>query len=192
VSTHSLDPLACALFLIVAFALAGGAQALWLASDASRRWSWPLDGGRRFRGRRLLGDNKTVRGFVVMVPVTGLTFTVVALAGSGNPGLWPLTPAQYLGLGILAGAGCMLGELPNSFIKRQLRIPPGAPAAGPVARPIFFLIDRLDSTLGALAALMLSVPVPPATVVYVVLAGVALHGALSVVTFHLGGKARPA
>jgi len=192
VSTQGLDPLACGLFLVAAFLLAGSAQALWLASDASRRWSWPLDGGRMFRGRRLLGDNKTARGIVVMVPATGLAFLLLALAGSGTPGLWPLTPAQYLGLGILAGAGCMLGELPNSFVKRQLRIPPGSPAAGAVARPFFFVVDRLDSTLGVLAALMLSVPVPPATIAYVLLVGAALHGVLSVVTFRLGGKARPA
>lgn len=191
-SAEVLDPLACALFLVAAFMLAGSAQALWLANDASRRWAWPLDAGRTFRGRRLLGDNKTARGFVVMVPATGLAFLLLALAGSGTPGLWPLTPVQYLGLGLLAGAGCMLGELPNSFIKRQLRIPPGAPAAGPVVRPLFFVVDRLDSTLGVLGALMLAVPVPPATVVSVLLVGIALHGALSMVTFRLGGKARPA
>ena len=191
-STQSLDPLACGLFLVAAFVLAGSAQTLWLASEASRRWSWPLDGGRMFRGRRLLGDNKTARGFVVMVPVTGLAFMVLALAVSGTPGLWPLTAAQYLGLGMLAGAGCMLGELPNSFIKRQLRIPPGSRAAGPVTGPLFSVVDRLDSTLGALTTLMLAVPVPPATLVSVLLVGVVLHGALSVVTFRLGGKARAA
>ena len=191
-SGATLDPRACALFLVTAFALAGGAQAIWLSRDASRRWAWPLDGGRTFRGRRLLGDNKTARGFVVMIPATGAAFLTLALAGFHTPGAWPLTPAQYLGLGLLAGTGCMLGELPNSFIKRQLRIPPGAPGAGTVTRPLFFVVDRLDSTLGVLASLMLAVPVPPATVVYIVLVGVALHGALSVVTFHLGGKARPA
>jgi CDP-2,3-bis-(O-geranylgeranyl)-sn-glycerol synthase len=192
VSPRPLDPIACALFLVAAFVLAGSAQALWLASDGSRRWAWPLDGGRTFRGRRLLGDNKTARGFVVMVPATGLAFLALALAGSGTPGLWPLAPRQYLGLGLLAGTGCMLGELPNSFIKRQLRIPPGSPADGPAARALFFVVDRLDSTLGVLAALMLAVPVPTATIVYVLLFGTALHGALSVVTFRLGGKARPA
>lgn len=191
-SPAGLDPRACALFLVTAFVLAGGTQAMWLSSDASRRWTWPLDAGRTFRGRRILGDNKTARGFVVMIPATGVAFLVLALAGFHTPGAWPLTPSQYLGLGLLAGAGCMLGELPNSFIKRQLRIPPGAPGAGPIARPLFFVVDRLDSTLGVLVALMLAVPVPPATVVYVMLVGVALHGALSVVTFHLGGKARPA
>ena len=189
---RELDPLACTLFLLTAFVLAGGAQAVWLSSDASRRWAWPLDGGRTFRGQRIFGDNKTARGFVVMIPATALAFLVLSLAGFHTKGAWPLTPSQFLGLGLLAGAGCMLGELPNSFIKRQLRIPAGCPAAGPVARPLFFLVDRLDSTLGVLASLMLAVPVPPATVLYVLLIGVALHGALSVVTFHLGGKARAA
>jgi hypothetical protein len=127
-----------------------------------------------------------------MIPATGLAFLVLALAGFHTTGAWPLTPLHYLGLGLLAGAGCMLGELPNSFIKRQLRIPPGSPGAGPVVRPLFFVVDRLDSTLGVLVSLMLAVPVPPATFVYVLLVGVALHGALSVATFHLGGKARAA
>lgn len=186
------DPRACALFLLTAFVLAGGAQAIWLSSEASRRWAWPLDGGRTFRGRRILGDNKTARGFVVMIPATGLAFLVLALAGFRTMGAWPLPPSQYLGLGLLAGAGCMLGELPNSFIKRQLGIPPGSPGAGRIARPLFFLVDRVDSTLGVLVSLMLAVPVPPATGVYVLLVGVALHGALSIVTFQLGGKARAA
>ena len=71
-------------------------------------------------------------------------------------------------------------------------IPPGSPGAGRIARPLFFLVDRVDSTLGVLVSLMLAVPVPPATGVYVLLVGVALHGALSIVTFQLGGKARAA
>jgi hypothetical protein len=187
-----LDPLACTVFLLAAFGVAGSAQALWLASDASRRWAWPIDGGQTFRGQRLFGDNKTARGFLVMVPATGLAFLGLALAASDTPGLWPLTPAQYLGLGLLAGAGCMLGELPNSFIKRRLRVPPGAPADGSIARVLFLVVDRLDSTVGAVAALALAVPVPLATVGYVLLAGAALHGGLSVMTFRLGGKARPA
>ena len=41
-------------------------------------------------------------------------------------------------------------------------------------------------------SLMLAVPVPTATVVYVLLLGVSLHAALSAVTFGLGGKARAA
>ena len=122
-------------------------QAAWLASAASRRSAGRSMEDCTFRGRPLFGDNKTARGFVVMVPATGLAFFMLALARSGHPGLWPLTPWQYLALGILAGAGCMLGELPNSFVKRQLGVAPGSPAAGAVARPVF--MRRRSSRLDA-------------------------------------------
>ena len=111
-----------------------------LASPTSRRLAMPVDGGRTFRDRRLLGDNKTLRGFVVMVPATGLAFLLRVTASRSRtvPGLWPLTPLEYGGLGVLAGAGFMAGELPNSFLKRQLGIPPGAPADRRQSRAVSF------------------------------------------------------
>jgi CDP-2,3-bis-(O-geranylgeranyl)-sn-glycerol synthase len=191
--TDALDPLGCAAFVVIAFAVAGCAQAAWLGSAASRRYGWPIDGGLSFSGRRLLGDNKTVRGFLVMPLATGLSFLLVSMATAGRiTGLWLLHPLEYAALGLLAGAGFMAGELPNSFVKRQLGIAPGAPAQGTFLRPIFFLTDRLDSPLGALAVLALLVPVPPLTVLYVLTIGPFLHGAFSVVTFRLGGKERAA
>jgi CDP-2,3-bis-(O-geranylgeranyl)-sn-glycerol synthase len=193
VTRTALDPERCAMFLIAAFALAGCCQAAWLASPASLRWAWPVDGGRTFRGHRLFGDNKTLRGFLIMVPATGVAFLLLsALAVDWVTGLWPLTPAAYAGVGVLAGAGFMAGELPNSFAKRQLGIPPGAPAGGTIAGPFFGVIDRLDSALGVLAALALVVPMPAVTVVYVLLVGSVVHGLFSVLTFRLGGKARAA
>jgi CDP-2,3-bis-(O-geranylgeranyl)-sn-glycerol synthase len=189
----AVDPRDCALFLIVSFALAGFTQAAWLGSDASRRFAWPVDGGLTFRGRRLFGDNKTVRGFVVMPAATGVAFLVVfVLAKHAGASLWPLTAPQYGVLGLVAGTGFMLGELPNSFLKRQLGIAPGAPARGRVLRPLWFAIDRLDSAAGALAALALLVSIPPVTVIYALAAGSVVHGVFSVLTFRLGGKARAA
>ena len=142
---------------------------------------------------RIFGSNKTVRGFLVMPLATGLSFLLVSMATAGRmSGLWPLQPLEYAALGLLAGAGFMAGELPNSFVKRQLGIAPGAPAQGMVLRPVCSLLDRLDSPLGALAALALVVPVPPLTILYVLAIGPFLHGAFSVATFRLGGKERAA
>jgi len=194
VTPHIVDPLVCALFLILGFAAAGAAQALWLALPYSRRFSWPLDGGRTFRGRRIFGDNKTVRGFVVMLPCTGAAFVLLSLGADDSVAarLWPLSSLQYGALGVLGAIGCMTGELPNSFIKRQAGIPPGAPATGGRLRILGYVIDRIDSPLGALGLIALAVPVPLATAVYVLLAGPLMHGAFSVLAFRLGGKTRPA
>jgi CDP-2,3-bis-(O-geranylgeranyl)-sn-glycerol synthase len=191
-----MSPGACAAFLITAFTLAGISQTAWLAMPFSRRFAVPLDGGLTFRGRRLFGANKTVRGFLLIVPATGISFAVLAsvLAASpaGTSGLWLLSTRSYALLGLWAGVGFMAGELPNSFIKRQLDIAPGTAAPGPIAGPLFLFIDRLDSIAGMLLALSLVVAVPLRVWIYMALFGPALHWGFSVVLFQLGVKARAA
>jgi CDP-2,3-bis-(O-geranylgeranyl)-sn-glycerol synthase len=191
-----LSPLASAAFLVAAFMLAGVCQAAWLASPVSQRFAVPLDCGRTVRGQRVFGDNKTWRGFVMMVPATGASFALLATLLAASPvrlaGLWPLSPGRYALLGLWAGLGFMAGELPNSFLKRQLGIPAGAAARGGVARPVFFLIDHVDSAFGTMLALALVVAVPWRTWMYVAAVGPALHGVFSLLVFQLGGKARAA
>lgn len=191
------DPLAAAFFVTVAFVLAGLAHSAWLRTRISRRLTMPLDGGLRFRGRRVFGDNKTVRGFVVMVPAASLAFSSVAAAiVASSPdalsGLWPLSIAGYAALGAWAGLGFMAGELPNSFVKRQLDIAPGSAPRGTLAAIVCFVGDRLDSILGALVALSLVVRTPPMMWLYVLLIGPGIHLAFSALLYRLGVKARAA
>lgn len=185
---------ACAWFLLGAFVLAGMAQTAWFAAPLSRRFAQPIDGGAMFRGRRVFGAHKTVRGFVVMIPAASLSFAAIA-AAVGDParaGLWPLTIAGYAGLGACAGFGFMAGELPNSFLKRQLGIASGAAPRHPVGAAVQFLLDRIDSGIGMLLAVSAVVRTPALTWLLVLLVGPSIHWAFSLLMFHLGLKARPA
>lgn len=189
-----LDPIACGCFLLLAFVVAGTLQTAWFASPASHPFAQPLDAGLTLRGRRLFGRNKTVRGFIVMVPASAGSFALLALL-SGDPaalGLWPLSVPGYLVAGAVAGFGFMAGELPNSFVKRQLDIPPGEAPRTSLASACHFAVDRMDSGIGMLLALSLLVAVPWRTVAVVLIAGPFLHWTFSVVMFHLGLKHRPA
>jgi hypothetical protein len=192
-ASSRLDPVACAIFLLAAFVLAGVAQTAWFKWPRSRAFAWPIDGGLTLRGRRLFGVNKTVRGFVVMIPAAA---AACALLGSlTDPvalGLWVLPPAGYAALGAWAAMGFMAGELPNSFLKRQLDIDPGRGVSHPAARCLQFAVDRLDSGVGMLVAVSLVVPTPWLTWLYVLLAGWALHWGFSALMFHLGLKPRAA
>jgi CDP-2,3-bis-(O-geranylgeranyl)-sn-glycerol synthase len=190
------DPLACALFLTVAFIVAGLAHSAWLRMPVSRRLLIPLDGGLSFRGHRLFGENKTVRGFVVMVPAAAAAFaalhaTISALAPEISASLWSLTWGEYAALGAWAGFGFMFGELPNSFVKRQLGVAPGMAPASRTGAIATFIVDRIDSILGMLIVVSLVAPTPWMTWVYVLLIGPGIHLAFSVLLHRLGVKARP-
>jgi CDP-2,3-bis-(O-geranylgeranyl)-sn-glycerol synthase len=189
-----VDPFACAIFLLAALTLAGVAQTAWFASPASRAFALPLDGGLRLRGRRLFGENKTTRGFIVMVPASAAAFTLLAVV-AGDPAvaeLWVLPPSGYALLGAWAAIGFMAGELPNSFVKRQLDIPPGEAPRSRTWTAVQFIGDRLDSGIGMLAAVSVAVPTPALTWIYVLLIGPAIHWSFSLVLFHLGLKRRAA
>jgi len=189
---HGPDATTCAMFLLAAFSLAGTCQAFWLGSAWSRNFDIPLDGGRTWRGRRIFGDNKTFRGLVVMVPATALSFAVLAATWPGGSAqhLWTLSVAEYAVLGGAAGLGFMAGELPNSFVKRRLDVPPGSAARGRWLGAVLAVVDRCDSVVGAMTVMAIVLPVPLQTWALVALVGPALHGTFSVAVFHLGGKAR--
>ena len=191
------DPFVEALFIVVAFVLAGLAHSAWLGSRWSAKLTIPLDGGLRLRGRRLFGDNKTVRGFVVMIPAAALAFaglfSVLAFAlPSAVDALWPLTRLGYLSLGAWAGFGFMAGELPNSFVKRQLDVAPGKPPTNRAGAAVSFVVDRLDSIVGMLVAISLAAPTPWKTWAFVLVIGPGIHLAFSVLLYRLGVKERAA
>jgi hypothetical protein len=190
----NLSAAACAWFLLGAFVLAGMAQTAWFAARLSRRFSHPIDRGATFRGTRIFGEHKTLRGFIVMVPAAAVSFAVLAAAigDVGQAGLWPLTIAGYAGLGACAGFGFMAGELPNSFVKRQLGIRPGECPRSRLAASAQFIADRIDSGIGMLLAVSAIVTTPAMTWLLVLLVGPSIHWAFSVAMFYLGLKARPA
>jgi len=114
-----------------------------------------LDAGYTVRGRRLLGDNKTVRGAVVMISSTIIAASALAWVGGELHRHLAVAELQrdHAALwGLLLGIGYVLGELPNSFLKRQLDIAPGAiPRNGCGA--VFWTLDQLDSVFGIFLAL---------------------------------------
>ncbi len=190
-----LSAITCASFIILAFVAAGFVQTFWLRSELSMRFSAPIDGGRVFRKRRIFGDNKTWRGLIAIVPAVALAFVAFrlffAIFGDLLDGLWNLTILQFAALGCFVGVGFMLGELPNSFIKRQFDIPPGGQPKQPFVSRLGFLVDRFDSILGGMFFLACAVPVPFATYLYILLLGPFIHLAFNVLLYRLGVKNRP-
>lgn len=112
----------------------------------------PMDFGRSFGGRRILGDNKTWRGAIVTIGTMTATAWLLAKVNAccwNLPTLVPFAEEHPVIWGLLLGTGYIAGELPNSFIKRQFDIAPGATIGGFWGK-ILWLTDQLDSLVGML------------------------------------------
>jgi hypothetical protein len=116
--------------------------------------TYPLDHGLTFRSRRIFGKNKTYRGVVVMVIASiALTYFYAFLVSKSSSvaalNLLDFEHYSPLVYGVIYGLGYVLGELPNSFAKRQLSITEGKSNSF-----IQRLIDQLDSVVVTLLIMM--------------------------------------
>ena len=149
----------------------------------------PLDGGLTLRGRRLFGANKTLRGALVMIVATA--FSALACAGIvGDHVVVVEQVSSPLWWGTVLGTGYILGELPNSFLKRQLDIAPGAPAARGLGW-FFWVVDQIDCLLGILVvAALAGAPLPLSIAVTLTVVALVLHPLLAGLMVLLGLKSR--
>ena len=189
------DSAALAVFILIAMGAAGVVHVMWLNWAQSELLLAPIDCGAHFRGRRVFGDNKRLRGFVALPLAAAGTFAAFAASRDWLPeslarGLWSLPTLQFAGIGFAAGFAFVLAELPNSFLKRQLGVAPGEVPAQGSLRVFCLLLDRVDSTLGVLIVVSLLAPVPAMTWLWVLLIGPGVHAFFSTMLFRIGVKER--
>ena len=97
----------------------------------------PLDFGLKLKGKRILGDGKTIVG-----TIAGIVCGTIAgiLLGLAFPSVLILIPNYFL-LTFLLAVGAILGDAIESFIKRRLGFSQG---------DAWFIFDQLDFILGGL------------------------------------------
>ncbi len=189
------DSLALAVFILLAMAVAGAVHVAWLNWAQSELLLAPIDFGAHFRGRRVFGENKRLRGFVALPMAAAGAFAALAACRDWLPeslaeGVWPLSTLQFAGIGLAAGFAFVLAELPNSFLKRQLGLAPGQVPERGWLRIGCLTLDRVDSTLGVLIVVSLLAPVPAMTWLWLLLIGPGLHAFFSAMLFRIGVKER--
>ncbi|MCL2089644.1 MAG: CDP-archaeol synthase [Micrococcales bacterium] len=170
---------------------AGVLNMVWCTLPVAAPLSRPIDGGRTWRGRRLLGDNKTWKGLAGMV-VLGMVCTVVwGWVCDALPRLEPLTYfyrshdntlAYNVVVGLAIGAAYALFELPNSFLKRRRGVAPGrGPGSGWGAG--FVVLDQIDSVVGMVLVVACVYPMSLGFFGLYVLVGGVTHVALNLALF---------
>ena len=140
----------------------------------------PIDGGRGW-----FGANKTWRGALVMFSgvllATGVAWELMPDELRDEP--WPL-------VGALIGAGTVLGELPNSFVKRRLGIGPGQRRLTPVGLALV-VYDQADFVPAIALALLPVWAIPLETLALGFVAVAAVHFVVNVIGYAIGAREQP-
>jgi hypothetical protein len=165
------DALLLALFLTLPLVVSGSFHMLVVRRDWLAGLARPISEVR-------FGRNKTIRGFVVMAFATVPGVLLARWLGDALGGDFatvlasPPAPSAPL-LGVALGLAYAFAELPNSYLKRRLGIPPGK---SPDHNRVWFtFLDQADSAMGCALVYALLIDVSWLTLSLVVLAGPAVH-----------------
>ena len=141
----------------------------------------PVDLNNTFRGKPIFGKNKTYRGFLFG---TLTAIFIVYLQQIFYTQTQALTVVDYsqiniLLLGFLMGFGALLGDLIESFFKRQVGIGSGKP---------WFPFDQIDWVLGSLLISSLYISHSREIIIVSIILFGLLHPLVNLVGYYLGIK----
>ncbi len=142
-----------------------------------KNWNAPMDFGKSWRGQRILGGNKRLRGIVFGTIMGGLTAVVVSKFNANTV----VTIAPFWA-GCLLGFGALAGDAVESFFKRQHGLDPGAS---------WFPFDQIDYIAGGLLVIYPFVQLPQWSMVTIVVVYFGLHLTTAYSAFLLGLKDKP-
>ena len=121
--------LSCVYFFLPAY-FANMAPPLVMKIPAFRFLAKPLDGGRKFRGQPIFGDHKSWRGVIFALLAGVIVFSLqewlyqfplfksISLLDYGQKNICLI--------GFLMPLAAVFGDIGSAFVKRQLKLPPGA------------------------------------------------------------------
>lgn len=175
-----------ALLLFLPAAVANGLPVLANHIPGLRNWHTPVDFGKYYRGRRILGDHKTWRGLV-----TGTIGGMMtgALIYAAYPSLVhhfadiPFTPLlEMIIIGGVLGFGALAGDVAESFFKRRRNVLSGQS---------WFPFDQIDYIFGGLLFVWPLVNLSAAQAVLIVMVYFCVHLIASYIGYLLKLKDKP-
>ena len=157
------------------------------APVVASRWNWlerlnvPIDGNKTFRGRRIFGDHKTLRGFVIGIDAALICACIQYLLDERGIIAFPhlVGAGQFLLYGFLCGFGSLVGDAVESFVKRQVGIKSGHP---------FLPFDQIDYMIGFLLCTSFLISWNSKEALFFLLCGLVINPIVNVCSYFLGIK----
>lgn len=159
--------------------LGGIGNMIFVKTSLYKKYKRPID-----NGKNIFGNNKTwIGAFSMIIQVT--IFQIIL-------SYTPLTKLNYiyennnntflfnLFTGLLLGLAYMIFELPNSFVKRRLKIDPGK-----TKNWLTYLVDQIDSIFGVTLVLCFLTDMTVFKFVSYLVLGAVTHSVINLILFAL-------
>ncbi|HSX31625.1 MAG TPA: CDP-archaeol synthase [Candidatus Saccharimonadales bacterium] len=153
-----------------------------------KRYDAPMDFGKTYHGKRILGDHKTWRGLIAGVIFATLTLVVQQFLFDNVTWVRTLTDqVDYahlptLVLGPLFAIGALGGDALESFFKRQRNVAPGHG---------WFPFDQIDYIIGGAVVTMPFVSLTIVQYLWLILLWLIIHVISTYLGWLMGLKERP-
>lgn len=134
-------------------------------------YAYPVDFGRKIKGKRILGSHKTIRGFVAGVLVAIAAVYLEIFLYTTMPWIRTFVPLDYttinpIFLGTLSGLGALTGDAVKSFFKRQVNVSPGES---------WVPFDQIDYIVGGIVFISLYIRLTPLDYLWLFLVWFLIH-----------------
>ncbi len=140
-------------------------------------WNTPMDFGKTWDGKRVLGDNKRLRGLLFGTLMGGITAVIVSKLNSNT-----VVTIDPFWAGCLLGFGALMGDAAESFFKRRRNIAPGQS---------WFPFDQTDYIVGGLVLIYPFVQLPVWVITTIIVVYFGLHLVVAYLAYLLGLKDHP-
>lgn len=141
-----------------------------IAAKYLPKYNQPLDFGKFYRGKRIFGDHKTIRGIIVGIIFSELLFLLQAYLFNNNLFIRNNSLVNYnqisIFFGFALGLGALGGDAIKSFLKRQVGIKPGTS---------WFPWDQIDWIIGTLLISNFFIPISAQMSFTFLVIGLLLH-----------------
>lgn len=166
------------LLQIIYFLLPGYFANMFAVISAKLPWNTPIISDKHtFRGKPILGKNKTWRGLIIGI-IAGYLIFLLQFHLYQNAIFSEIAYFDYNNywLGLLLSFGAVFGDLFESFVKRQIGIPPGKK---------FIPWDQIDHVVFSLLFASLVITIPWSFAIYAIIITFILHIITNFIGYHL-------
>lgn len=172
------------LWFFLPVGLANSAPILIAKIPIFKKYSYPFDFYKTYRGKRILGDHKTIRGLVGGIIVGILTVYLQRYVVQTNSFFAGVVLIDYAKINVVVfGAACAIGALGGdamkSFFKRQIGVAPGK---------TWFPFDQIDYIVGGIIATLPFIQLSMSHYELLIVVWFALHPLFSLIGYYTGFK----